>query len=418
MVMEGRDTFEIKDEEIDVEEIMRKIRENIKNRKESGVSPEDVLDLHCRSIGFSDRKKDLFREDCDINQDLEQIKLNWDIENNSYYISSHHPIVGKVLTMGRELIHNEVQRYVDPTIEKQIEFNRSTARILSKLDTRIDQTKDIRIETENRIRTIIAAMNEDIENKAWLASILEKRIDIGRAKLDPSWKGQTGLEDYFIFEEQFRGSRADTKQKQSVFLHYFDQCKSVLDIGCGRGEFLEMLKERNINVHGVDVDQDMVEYCKSKGLDVEKIDAVSYLERIDANSLEGIFIDQVVEHLEPDYLVKMLCLCYRKLKNDHYMIVETVNPLSFVSFANFYSDMSHKKPIHPETMKFLFRISGFREIDAKFLSPISDDARLRRLELRWRSETEKKMIETYNYNIDMLNSILFGAQDYAVIGKK
>jgi len=160
--------------------------------------------------------------------------------------------------------------------------------------------------------------------------------------------------NYFVFEEHFRGSRADIKERQRAFVHYFKDCSNVLDIGCGRGEFLELMHDEGIGARGVDLDETMVNFCRSRGLEVKLNDAISYLEQVEDESLDGIFIDQVVEHVEPAYLVRLLELCYQKLMFGYHLVVETVNPLSFASLANFYMDMSHVRPIHPETMMVPF----------------------------------------------------------------
>ena len=169
----------------------------------------------------------------------------------------------------------------------------------------------------------------------------------------------------------------------------------------------------------MDLDADMVAYCRSRQLDVEQSDAITYLEKLEDKSLDGIFIDQVVEHLEPEYLIRLLALCYQKLKFGYYLVVETVNPLSFASFVNFYIDLTHKRPVHPETLQFLINATGFRECDKKFFSPVSEESRLKKLSNTSSfDETAQKNIDIYNNNIEMLNTVLFGAQDYAVIGKK
>ena len=420
-------------EEIDVVKIMERIRENIRRRKESGASAGcEVMDqtLVDGSSG-------------EIEKDLGYINSNWDIQNNSYYISSHRPVMGKAMVRGRELVHGEVRRYVDPMVFKQNEFNGSTVRILneavrrfdeiaSKLDVlenmlgqlrgeieeKIGQARiELGEEIDERLRSVVAAMNEDIENKAWLASILERRKD--SYDLPASTPAVVDGMNYFVFEERFRGPRKDVKLKQLAFVDYFEGCKHVLDIGCGRGEFLELLGDDGIGARGIDVDENMIDYCISRGLDVENVDAVEYLENIEDKSIDGIFLDQVVEHLEPGYLIKLLDLCYRKLKYGYYIIMETVNPLSFVSFANFYIDMTHKKPVHPSTLKFLLESAGFREIETKFFSPLNDEARLRKIDMEGgMEEGQRRQIEIYNQNIDMLNNILYGAQDYAMIGKK
>ena len=434
---------EIRDEEINVEEIMRKIRENIKRRKEAG----EFKLVDSASAG-SDEKQESLMQGLETRIGLDYLNSNWDIQNNSYFISSHRGLAGKALVKGRKLVHGEVRRYVDPVIWKQKEFNERVAQVLNQLtrgieglyssmkdlkkdinqvrdsiptqiDVRLAQNQ-IRLSSEikEQVGTVVAAMNEDIENRAWLAGMLDKRIGNSKEISPEVTDNDVGV-NYFLFEERFRGSRADIKGRQQTFLKYFDGCRNILDIGCGRGEFLEILREQGIEGKGVDIDKDMVNFCKSRGFDVERMDAISYLEKLDDNSLGGIFIDQVVEHLEPDYLIRMLGLCHEKLSYSGSIVVETVNPLSFFSFANFYIDMSHKRPVHPETLKFLLGAHGFREIESLFFAVLPEDHRLIGREIDQNAdEKERRTVNNYNHNIDMLNNILFGSQDYALIGRK
>ncbi|AAM04599.1 conserved hypothetical protein [Methanosarcina acetivorans C2A] len=465
------DTFdintEINEDEINVEKIMEKIRENIRKQKGAGIFPEKIHgDLQQGSL------LEVTPGESNIQRDLDYINSNWDIQNNSYFISSHRPFVGKFLVRGRDLVHGEIRRYVDPVFWKQTEFNGSTVRLLndtagkfiyynnkieqlqSEMDSKIEQLQSemdskiehlrpelgnkierLRSEFENQIEqlkseiddsikaevnSIISLMNLDIENKAWLASVLDGKIEKGYKNKKTGTPDPGDLDiNYFRFEEQFRGSREDIKQRQSCFMNYFLGCSNVLDIGCGRGEFLELASEHGIGAKGVDIDDTMVDFCLSKGLNVVKQEAISYLESVDDKSLDGIFIDQVVEHLEPDYLIKLLKLCFQKLKYGYYIFAETVNPLSFVSFANFYIDMTHKKPIHPETLKFLLTSAGFRDVDTMFFSPVSEKARLQKVPINNdMEEWVKNYLDIYNHNLEKLNGILYGAQDYAVIGKK
>ena len=371
-----------------------------------------------------------------VDLELAQIKSELDIQNKNYQIHSHRPYAGKILVKSRELVHGEVQRYMDPTISKQVEFNRNVSAILCHIVPRMESTRknlvDARMEIQSQIDAIRKEMDqtmdkkidglmgeikEDIENKAWLASILDRR-KASHIVPDNGQSTDLGI-NYFLFEERFRGSREDIKEKQQGFVRFFSQCRNVLDIGCGRGEFLELLKENRVDAKGIDIDPDMVGYCASKGLNVELKDAVSYLETIEDKTLDGIFLDQVVEHLEPEYLTKLLGLCYTKLNYGYFIILETVNPLSLFSFINFYIDMTHMKPLHPDTLKFLLTAVGFRDIEAQFFAPIADEVRLKRLESKNEATDEaKRNVEIYNQNTDILNNILFGPQDYAIMGKK
>ena len=466
------DRSDIPDEGTNVEELMRKIKENIKTRR--------AIDL-CANAGdmtgmrADEAEGNASREKGDP-KDWDYVKSNWDIQNNNYFISSHRRILGRILVKGRDLVHGEVRRYVDPMVWKQREFNASIVRILndiavrlggisSQIDGKIAQSQStisaqiddkigrsqstisaqiddkiaqsqstisaqvddkiaqsqskISSDIGEQVKSVVAAMNEDIENRAWLAEILDGRIakESVRASNTIS-ESHADYINYFVFEERFRGTRADIKERQSAFIKYFKGCRNVLDIGCGRGEFQELLRDHEIGGRGIDIDEDMVNFCKSKGLDVEKIDAVSYLQKLEDKSLDGIFIDQVVEHLEQEYLIEMLNLSFMKLIYGGTIVVETVNPLSFFSFANFYIDMSHKRPVHPETLRFLLNAAGFREIKIELIAPVRDDARLKKIKIGERRDEHSEEIEIYNHNIDMLNATIYGPQDYALIGIK
>ena len=496
------DRSDIPDEGTNVEELMRKIKENIKTRR--------AIDLCANAGDMTGMRADEAEGNASSEKgdpkNWDYVKSNWDIQNNNYIISSHRRILGKVLVKGRELVHGEVRRYVDPMVWKQKEFNASIVRILNDIAVRLGgisaqidgkiaqsestisahvddkiwrsqstisahvddkiaqsqstisaqvddkiaqsqstifaqvedkiaqsqstisaQVGDKIVQSESKISSdigehvlhVVSAMNKDIENRAWLAGILEDRISKGKeSRYDERAATQNGGLNYFVFEELFRGSRDDTKGKQSKFVKYFEGCRNVLDIGCGRGEFLELLVEHGISGRGIDIDDDMVRFCKSRDLKAEKLDAIDYLSQLEDKSLDGIFIDQVVEHLDPDYLIRMISLCYTKMLFGGYIVIETVNPLSLVSFANFYMDMSHKRPIHPETLKFLIRAAGFREAVAQFYEPVGEDRRLRPIDVKALGEEERRAADLINRNTEVLNNIIFGPQDYAVIGKK
>ena len=454
-------TIEIRDDEINVEEIMQKIRENIRRRQAAGELPPDIATpiepSLCASTGSN--------IDALLQHDLLYINSNWDIHNNSYFISSHRSYIGNVLVKGRQLVHGEVRRYVDPMISRQTEFNASGVRLLNQtsqkcaelelkisrqdeeltqkisqqeeeLTQKISQQEEeltqkishqneelstnIHNYVDSNVREVFSHLDKDLRLRMGLTHLLEEWMQKGLAQKSNAPELITPTDtNYFLFEERFRGSREVIKQRQLAFLPYFENCSHVLDIGCGRGEFLEILRDHNISGIGVDVNADMVSYCRSHQLDVQQADAIAYLEKLEDKSLDGIFIDHVVEHLEPEYLIRLLALCYQKLKFGYYLVVETVNPLSFVSFVNFYIDLTHKRPIHPETLQFLISAAEFRECNKKFFSPVIDESRLKKItNTSTLDEAAQKNVEVYNHNIEMLNTVLFGAQDYAVIGKK
>lgn len=398
----------IRNDETDVEDIMLQIKENIKKRRESGANRKTVASsnepLQNNSTG-----------QFDIQDYLDYLNSNWDLKAE-YSISSHRPVIGVPLVWGRQVIHGEVRRYVDLLAAKQAEFNYRVACTLAALDNKID--KKIKEEIDVKVNETITAINRDIENKAWLANLLDKRVKTKLGEPLPAKQTHEAV-NYLLFEEQYRGSIEEIKSRQNMFLEYFKNSQNVLDIGCGRGEFLMLLKENGISAKGIDINEDMVRYCQKNGLDVQKTDVLSYLNSLEDKSLDGVFSGQVIEHLQPNDLINLVKLCYDKMKYGTYFIAETVNPLCLGIFStNFYLDLSHIKPVHPETIKFLLESAGFREIQFKFFSPFPEEARLKNIEPTDLPEKLKKDFEVLNQNINKLNDMIYGFRDYAVIGKK
>src|SRR5262249_22115106 len=136
----------------------------------------------------------------------------------------------------------------------------------------------------------------------------------------------TAVPDYFGFEARMRGSTAQIRERQRGYVDDFREAAPVLDVGCGRGELLSLLREAGVEAHGVDADSDMVEYARGEGLEVVQADALEYLERLDDDSLGGMFAGQVVEHLPPSALVRFLELAVQKLRPGGLLVAETINP--------------------------------------------------------------------------------------------
>ena len=198
------------------------------------------------------------------------------------------------------------------------------------------------------------------------------------------------------------------------YIKYFEQ-QDVIDIGCGRGEFLELLAEKGIKAVGIDIYKDFVDYCSDKGLNAVHTDALSYLRSVPDNSLGGIFLGQVIEHLEQDYLTELIELSYQKLRLGAHFVAETPNPTNLTTFTNsFYLDLSHVKPIHPETMKFLLHYFGFKEANIVFSEISKIQYSLPVLD----GDDHIANLQGFNDGINLINNLLFGYQDYAIIGKK
>lgn len=218
--------------------------------------------------------------------------------------------------------------------------------------------------------------------------------------------------DYFDFENHFRGSRNAVKKSQQIYLDYFRDRKHVLDVGCGRGEFLELMKEHGIMGYGVDAYEQFVELCRLKQLDAVHGDAFDILEK--ERELDGIFAAQFIEHIGFEQLMRLLELAYEKLVPGSYLVLETQNPMSLAIYANgFYIDPSHNKPVHPLTVKYLLEKIGFRDVSVLFTERSKLPFSIPRLQIE-----NAEHMEQFNDAMGEVERMLFGSQDYAVVAKR
>ena len=228
---------------------------------------------------------------------------------------------------------------------------------------------------------------------------------------------------YVGFEDQFRGSQDVIRERQTSYVPYFEAAATagdVLDIGCGRGEFIELLNAHGIPARGIDLNHEMAEVCRAKGLRVEEADAVGYLSAAPDDSLRGIFAAQVVEHLEPAYLLRFLELALVKLAPGGRLVLETLNPACWLAFFESYiRDITHRWPLHPETLKYLVTASGFARVEIEYRSPVPPGDRLQPLTIPHGAEPAlRDVAEAFNSNVEKLNARMFTYMDYAVVATK
>ncbi|HEX9689125.1 MAG TPA: methyltransferase domain-containing protein [Thermoanaerobaculia bacterium] len=207
---------------------------------------------------------------------------------------------------------------------------------------------------------------------------------------------------YALFEERFRGSFAEVTDKQTFYLPFLrDLPGPVFDAGCGRGEFLKLLADRGIPARGVESSGHAVRAARAAGLDVREGDAIEALSAEPARSLGAVVAFQVVEHWPAGAAFRFLAAARRALAPGGVLIVETVNTDSLAAMNAFYLDPTHVRPVPSEGLRFLCEAAGFRELSVEFLSPLPASERL--------AESSE--------NDARLNALLFGPQDYAVIGR-
>ncbi len=165
---------------------------------------------------------------------------------------------------------------------------------------------------------------------------------------------------YLGFEEAFRGPEERVKERQAVFVELLHEHQPVLDAGCGRGEFLDLLRERGISYVGVDADEAMVERCHAKGHEAVRLGTVNdYLEGASQQEIGAVFSAQLVEHLTYAELVRFLELSFARLPAGGMFVAETVNPHAPHSLKTFWVDPTHRHPLFPEALLVLCRLAGF-----------------------------------------------------------
>ena len=259
---------------------------------------------------------------------------------------------------------------------------------------------------ERRLRRLLTAGAEGTAPVVRVGpSPLSERADHDRSAMAIEF-------DYAGFEERFRGSEEEVREHQRAYLDCFQDKQPVIDLGCGRGEFLQLMREAGLTARGVDVDTDMVLLCREKGFDVTAADGEAFLAALPDDSVGGIFAAQIIEHLAPERVIGLVQLCQRKLSPGGVLVMETPNPTCLTVFADsFYKDPSHIRPLHPDMMQFLFETTGFEDVELRFSAPVSAAAWVPPLDAPAANR------EQFNEGLERLNRLLYGFQDYAIIGR-
>lgn len=230
---------------------------------------------------------------------------------------------------------------------------------------------------------------------------------------------------YVGFEDAFRGSDNSVAEKLEAYLPIFAGATDVVDLGCGRGEFLAALRTAGVTARGVDTNAAMVAVAREQGLDVTRNDALGYVAGLPDESIGGVIATQVVEHLEPSYLFKLLEALSRTLRRGAPIVLETINPACWYAFFSSYiRDITHVRPIHPETLQYLLRASGFERVEIRYRSPLPDHVKLQmayvpediRVAADASSATLTRLVDTSNANALRMNDLMFAHMDYAVVG--
>ena len=322
------------------------------------------------------------------------------------------------LTDTRNLLTTELQQKAD---KAQLDgLNLATENKLNEFTLTLDQKLDaatIEQDIQEIKRQIYDQKHNSLDQHRRLAILLEEaRKRLPKPFSQKQLSNMVAEEDHLLdafyvsFEDQFRGTRADIKQRLADYLPLVKAINAgtakapILDMGCGRGEWLELLQENELIAKGVDSNRVMVSQCQELGLEVINNDAIEYLRTLNANSLGAVTGMHIIEHIPFKRLIALFDEVLRVLKPGGVAIFETPNPENLIVGAcNFYFDPTHLNPLPPEPMRFVMEARGFGSIEILRLHPYPEEFLL--------TEGAEQVQKT-------LNQLMYGPQDYALVAYK
>ena len=333
-------------------------------------------------------------------------------------------------TSGPKIVMRKLMRwYVEPIAAEQRAFNGAVLRLVDDVAAWTASGLHAATERSDALSERLDRLEQAVAARAGEGNRLEDRLlrlerrpaGTTPAAAHPPLEAVVGPApvpfDYFAFEGRMRENRDEIRRRQAPYVDDFRDAAPVLDVGCGRGEFLGLLRAAGIEARGVDADADMAAFCKGEGLDVEHGDALSYLSATAEGSLGGVFAAHVVEHLPPPVLVRFLELAASRLRPGGVLVLETPNPVSLVALKHYFADLTHAQPLVPETLAFLVRQAGLDVEETRYLNEPPAGERLQPVALPADARYAAAQ-EALDADVRRLNEVVFGPQDYAVVARR
>ena len=315
-------------------------------------------------------------------------------------VTAEHDVGHGPKAFAKRVLRKLMRWYVEPLAADQRMFNDAVLKLVDALSAREDESAAAAVRADQLLRELEERLTR-VERSRRAAGAEAGPIPPVTVAAQPA---AAAVPDYFAYESRMRGSVQTIRERQRRYLDLLRDAGPVLDIGCGRGELLGLLRDAGVEARGIDADVDMVAYAQGDGLDVRQADAAEYLERIDDHSLGSVFMAQVVEHLPPQTLAHVLDLAVRKLRTGGILVAETINPVSPLALRHYFADLTHAQPLVPETLELLARQVGFVDTRIEFLNEPAE-----RL-----TEPEDPVIAA---NVRRLNELLFAPLDYVLVAR-
>ena len=314
---------------------------------------------------------------------------------------------------------DELQQRSDELRQRSEELNWTSGRSIDEIRAALQELRQELLESQRQTDRVLLGMRETATDQAARLASLSNSFNAqisALAAMQTALPAKVTASDaesplmarlYSVIEDNFRGSRNDIMRRQGVYLPDIraaitrSRSNIVLDLGCGRGEWLESLRLHGITAVGVDTHPGQLAEARSLGLAVTEGDAYAFMTAEPANRFAAVTAFHVAEHLPFDVLARWLVEAFRVLAPGGVMILETPNPANvIVGSSSFYLDPTHNKPLPTELLRVLARSVGFGDLESRFLHP---------------HEHLKAALEELPPDIAYL---LFGYQDYAVIAIK
>jgi len=418
---------------------LRRVREGVRAKAAAGIDYSALEQIEGEFL-YGDRDRDFLPE---LQASLQEVDRLRQVEERPFV--SRVPLLGRLIVRFRDLWNRVATKwYVLPILQQQVAFNTAVARCLGNLyrymalstlgsARRMDAYFKVLEESQRDLQEqVVRLCREQAEEsrrglalqRTWLERLIlllegqpagpvPKEPMAPLERIDP-----LGDHDYFAFENVFRGSPGAVRSKQESYLPLFQGRRPVLDIGCGRGEFLELLSEHGIESYGIEVNEQMLLVCREKGLDVRHEDVFAHLAGLPNGSLGGMIASHVLEHLPTGRLSEFVRLAFEKLQPGACCIAETPNPTCLWTLVrSFYLDLSHTRPLHPLALAFLFELGGFRQVETRYVNRVPELDQLGEVPVCG-GAAEREAFEAIRRNFAQLNELVYGYQDYAVVARK
>ncbi len=354
-------------------------------------------------------------------------------QDESFPIRSHRGLFGSLVVAWKRMLRPLVVTPQRDLWERQRIFNLIALEHLERQAQRLDHREallekglaEIMRHTDalySRVdQKLDALRRESSDHSARLRAALAL-VEAGEVDAAGALRRAEDETDYRQLEERYRGSREVIEARVRTHLDRLAGCTRVLDLGCGRGEALAVLAAAGKDALGVDSSEEMVRACRAEGLEAEVSDLFEYLSGQEAESFDAVVSFHVIEHLPTDRLDGLLRLAWRVLRPGGVLLLETPSPLSLVAGArNFWLDPTHIRPVHPQWLAFAYERAGFDDIERIDCNPFADGDRLPELGRREDGELDEhsqRILDRLGRLRDRLDDLLFGAQDYALFGRR